>query len=516
MGQLFGTDGVRGVAGDNLTAGLAMTLASAAASVLAGTGEFAYAREAQRRPVAVVGRDPRASGEFLEAAVVAGLAASGVDVIRLGVIPTPGVAYLTSALGADLGVMLSASHNPAPDNGIKFFARGGVKLPDEVENAIEARLGHGQPGSPGRSPRPDGGRSAQPGRVQAGPVQPGPVQAGPAGPVQAGRVQAGPVQPGPVQAGPAGVPDAGFGRVGDAPREGERYLEHLLATVPGLLGPAREPLAGLRVVVDCANGAASAYAPELLSRAGADVIAIGAEPDGLNINLGCGSTSLSVLSAAVVEHGADAGIAHDGDADRCLAVDASGQVIDGDQILAVLALALKESGRLAGNTVVATVMSNLGFRHAMRAAGIEIVETPVGDRYLVAAMLDGKFVLGGEQSGHIIMLDHATTGDGLLTGLQLLAEAVRRDRPLADLARVMTRYPQVLISVPGVDKARVAGSAAVTDAVTATAAELGDTGRVIVRPSGTEPAVRVMVEAADSGQAERLAGELAAIIRDAG
>ncbi len=474
MGQLFGTDGVRGVAGHNLTAGLAMTLASAAASVLAGTGEFAYAREAQRRPVAVVGRDPRASGEFLEAAVVAGLAASGVDVIRLGVIPTPGVAYLTSALGADLGVMLSASHNPAPDNGIKFFARGGVKLPDEVEDAIEARIGHGQPGSP----RPAGGRSAH--------------------------------------AGPAGVPEAGFGRVGDAPGEGERYLEHLLATVPSPLGLAHEPLAGLRVVVDCANGAASAYAPELLTRAGADVIAIGAEPDGLNINLGCGSTSLSVLSAAVVQHGADAGIAHDGDADRCLAVDSSGQVIDGDQILAVLALALKEAGRLAGNTVVATVMSNLGFRHAMRAAGIDIVETPVGDRNLIAAMLDGKFVLGGEQSGHIIMLDHATTGDGLLTGLQLLAEAVRRDRPLADLARVMSRYPQVLISVPGVDKARVAGSAAVTEAVTATAAELGDTGRVIVRPSGTEPAVRVMVEAADSTQAERLAGELAAIIRDAG
>jgi phosphoglucosamine mutase len=427
-----------------------------------------------------VGRDPRASGEFLEAAVVAGLAASGVDVIRLGVIPTPGVAYLTAALGADLGVVLSASHNPAPDNGIKFFARGGVKLPDEVEDAIEAKLGHGRSG--------DGEGSARPGSFALGHAH----------------------------AGPAGVPEAGFGRVGDAPGEGERYLEHLLATVTGPAGVARAPLAGLRVVVDCANGAASAYAPELLSRAGADVITIGAEPDGLNINLGCGSTSLSVLSEAVVNHGADAGIAHDGDADRCLAVDSSGQVIDGDQILAVLALALKESGRLAGNTVVATVMSNLGFRHAMRAADIEVIETPVGDRYLIAAMLDGKFVLGGEQSGHIIMLDHATTGDGLLTGLQLLAEAVRRDRPLADLASVMTRYPQVLISVPGVDKARVADSLAVTEAVTATKAELGETGRVLVRPSGTEPAVRVMVEAEDSGQAERLAGELAAVIRAAG
>jgi phosphoglucosamine mutase len=312
------------------------------------------------------------------------------------------------------------------------------------------------------------------------------------------------------------VPETGFGRVSDAHDHGERYLEHLLATVPGPAGRPRQPLAGLRVVVDCANGAASAYAPALLSRAGADVITIGAQPDGLNINAGCGSTSLGVLSAAVVEYGADAGIAHDGDADRCLAVDASGQVIDGDQILAVLALALKDSGRLAGDTVVATVMSNLGFRHAMRSAGIDVVETPVGDRHLIAAMLDGKFVLGGEQSGHIIMLDHATTGDGLLTGLQLLAEAVRRNRPLADLASVMTRYPQVLISVPGVNKARVAMSDAVAAAVTVAAAELGETGRVIVRPSGTEPAVRVMVEAEDTGQAERLAGELAAIIKAAG
>jgi phosphoglucosamine mutase len=487
MGQLFGTDGVRGVAGQDLTAGLAMGLAAAAARVLAGTGEFAYAREAHRRPVAVVGRDPRASGEFLEAAVVAGLAASGVDAIRLGVIPTPGVAYLTSALDADLGVVLSASHNPAPDNGIKFFARGGVKLPDEVEDAIEARLRQTSPDDLGT------GRAGANGSAAA-PDQPG-TRGAP---------------------GPAGVPEAGFGRVSDASDHGERYLAHLLATLPGPGGRTYEPLAGLRVVVDCANGAASAYAPALLSRAGADVITIGAEPDGLNINAGCGSTSLGVLSAAVVEHGADAGIAHDGDADRCLAVDASGQVIDGDQILAVLALALKSSGRLAGDTVVATVMSNLGFRHAMRGAGIEVVETPVGDRYLIAAMLDGKFVLGGEQSGHIIMLDHATTGDGLLTGLQLLAEAVRQDRPLAELAGVMTKYPQVLISVPGVDKARVAGSDAVAKAVSATVAELGDTGRVLVRPSGTEPAVRVMVEAEDSGQAERLAGELAAVIKAAG
>jgi phosphoglucosamine mutase len=268
--------------------------------------------------------------------------------------------------------------------------------------------------------------------------------------------------------------------------------------------------------VDCAHGAAAAFAPDLLRRAGADVIAIGADPDGLNINKGVGSTSLAALSAAVVAAGADAGIAHDGDADRCLAVDASGRVIDGDQILAVLAIALKDEGRLTGDTVVATVMSNLGFRDAMRAAGINVVETPVGDRYLIAAMLDGKYVLGGEQSGHIIMLDHATTGDGLLTGLHLLAEVVRQDRPLADLASVMTQYPQILINVPGVEKARVASSPVLAEAVAAAEAELSDSGRVLVRPSGTEPAVRVMVEAADAAQAERLATRLADTVREVG
>ncbi|HEY2641633.1 MAG TPA: phosphoglucosamine mutase [Streptosporangiaceae bacterium] len=478
MGNLFGTDGVRGVAGHELTAGLALSLSAAAASVLSGSGAFTSASTAHRRPFAVVGRDPRASGEFLEAAVVAGLAASGVDVVRLGVMPTPAVAYLTAAMGAEFGVMLSASHNPAPDNGIKFFARGGVKLPDAVEDEIEARMA----GEPGFLP------------------------AEPAAALWHGRS-------GPAQRGPAGVPEAGFGRVRDAIDEGERYLAHLLSTVPDRRGGA---LAGLRVVVDCAHGAATAYAPSLLRRAGADVIAIGTEPDGLNINEGCGSTSLGALSAAVLENGADAGIAHDGDADRCLAVDAAGRVIDGDQILAVLAVALKSDGRLAGNTVVATVMANLGFRHAMRNAGIDVVETPVGDRYLAAAMLDGKYVLGGEQSGHIIMLDHATTGDGLLTGLQLLAEAVRQDRPLADLVSVMTRYPQVLISVPGVNKVRVASSPELAEAVAGAEAELGDAGRVLVRPSGTEPAVRVMVEAEDSGQAERLATQLADAIRDLG
>lgn len=473
MGQLFGTDGVRGVAGRELTAGLAMALAAAAANVLSASESAVGAASSRERPFAVVGRDPRASGEFLEAAVVAGLAASGVDVVRLGVIPTPAVAYLTAALGAEFGVMLSASHNPAPDNGIKFFARGGVKLPDAVEDEIEARL-------TGRN-----------GQVPA-------------------------VSRDLVTQGPAGVPAAGFGRVTDAPGQGEHYLEHLLSTLRSRPGASGKPLAGLRVVVDCAHGAASGYAPDLLRRAGADVIAIGADPDGLNINAGCGSTSLQALSAAVVETGADAGIAHDGDADRCLAVDAAGRVIDGDQILAVLAIALKAEGRLAGDTVVATVMSNLGFRHAMRAAGIEVVETPVGDRYLIAAMLDGKFVLGGEQSGHVIMLDHATTGDGMLTGLHLLAETARQERPLADLVSVMTRYPQVLINVPGVDKALVMSSPMLTDAVARAEAELGDAGRVLVRPSGTEPAVRIMVEAQDAGQAERLATRLADAVEELG
>jgi len=474
MGRLFGTDGIRGAAGRELTASLAMDVAAAAAGILCASGPPTSARSganpashSRSRPVAVVGRDPRASGEFLEAAVVAGLAASGVDVVRLGVMPTPAVAHLTAAMDAEFGVVLSASHNPAPDNGIKFFARGGVKLPDAVEDAIEARLAS-------RSGAPPGNRE------------------------------------------PAGIPELGFGRVTDARDEGERYLTYLLSTVCDQPGGSAKPLSGLRIVVDCANGAAARFAPDLLRRAGADVIAIGADPDGLNINDGVGSTSLHALAAAVVGADADAGIAHDGDADRCLAVDAAGHIVDGDQILAVLAMALKAEGQLAGDTVVATVMSNLGFRHAMRAAGIKVVETPVGDRYLIAAMLDGRYVLGGEQSGHIVMLDHATTGDGLLTGLHLLAETARQGRPLAEVVRVMTRYPQVLISVPGVDKARVAASAELADAVAAAEAELGDSGRVLVRPSGTEPAVRVMVEAAHPAQAERLAGRLADAIKAVG
>ena len=440
--RLFGTDGVRGVAGDELTASLALNLSVAAAAVL-GRAEAGHST----RPVAVVGRDPRASGEFLEAAVVAGLASAGVDVLRLGVIPTPGVAFLTGALNASFGVVISASHNPAADNGIKFFGPGGVKLPDATEDAIEARLG------------------------------------------QAAATRE-------------------FGRVSDARAVHELYLDHLLATLP----EQPQPLAGLRIVADCAHGAAYLIAPQALRRAGAEVITIGDEPDGLNINEGCGSTALGALSAAVVEHGADAGIAYDGDADRCLAMDADGQPLDGDQIMTVLATGLKEAGRLAGDAVVVTVMSNQGFHVAMRDAGIAVIETPVGDKHVSAAMRDGGFVLGGEQSGHIIMGEHATTGDGVLTSLQLLAAMNRHGVPLAAAAKMMPKYPQVLVNVPG-DASRLGPRT--DEAVRRAEAELGGDGRVLVRPSGTEPKIRLMIQARDAALAERVVGQLAEDVRRA-
>jgi len=446
--RLFGTDGVRGVAGRDLTAELAMELSVAAAHVLGDAGAFRTSAGRRERPLAVVGRDPRASGEFLEAAVVAGLASSGVDVLRLGVLPTPAVAYLTAALDADLGVMLSASHNPAPDNGIKFFARGGYKLPDAVEDEIERRLGE-------KWRRPTG---------------------------------------------------TGVGRVSDAYGEAERYVSHLLESMPG-------PIDGLRVVVDCAHGAAHLVAPEALVRAGAGVETIGASPDGHNINAGVGSTHLDALRAAVLEKGADLGVAYDGDADRCLAVTADGETVDGDQIMTILALAMHERGRLANDTVVATVMSNLGFRLALQRHGLKLVETAVGDRYVLEAMRAGGHNLGGEQSGHVVMLDHATTGDGVLTSLHLLARVSETGRSLAELASVMTRLPQVLINVRDVNKSMVATSEKLAAAIAAAEAELGDTGRVLIRPSGTEPMVRVMVEAESQEQAERIAADLAEVVR---
>ena len=400
--------------------------------------------------MAVVGRDPRASGEFLEAAVVAGLASSGVDVLRLGVLPTPGVAYLTGALAADFGVVISASHNPAEDNGIKFFGPAGVKLPDATEDKIETLL-------------------SEPGQTS--------------------------------------VPPA-FGRVTDAGHEHERYLDHLLGTLPA--GHER-PLAGLKVVVDCAHGAAYEIAPRVLRRAGADVISIGTEPDGLNINKGCGSTALDCLAEAVVSHAADAGIAYDGDADRCLAVDGTGQTLDGDQILTILATELKDAGRLTGDAVVVTVMSNRGFHVAMREAGIDVIETPVGDKHVSAAMRDGGYALGGEQSGHIIMRDYASTGDGVLTSLHLLAAVARRGVTLGQAAASMPRYPQVLLNVPG-DGSRLV-SESVHAAVSRAESQLGGDGRVLVRPSGTEPKIRLMVQARDAGLAERVIGQLADAVR---
>jgi phosphoglucosamine mutase len=451
VARLFGTDGVRGLANGDLTAELALDLAVAAAHVLGDVGLLAgHAGNGTRprRPLAVVGRDPRASGEFLEAATVAGLASAGMDVLRLGVLPTPAVAYLTDQLDADLGVVLSASHNPAPDNGIKFFARGGHKLPDEVEDAIERRIGE-------EWQRPTGAR---------------------------------------------------VGRVRDHQTGGDEYIEHVLSTLPNRLD-------GLRVVTDEANGAAYQVSPEALRRAGAEVIGIGVRPDGLNINEACGSTHLSALQAAVLEHNADLGIAHDGDADRCLAVDGTGAVVDGDHILAVLALGLLESGRLAQQTVVVTVMSNLGFRLAMERNGVKVVETAVGDRYVLEAMRDGGHTLGGEQSGHVILLDHATTGDGVLTGLHLAARVAATGTPLAELASVMRRLPQVLVNVPGVDKSRVDSAPDLLDAVARAEADLGDTGRVLLRPSGTEPLVRVMVEAVSQELASDVAGRLADVVR---
>ncbi|MFE1167645.1 phosphoglucosamine mutase [Nocardiopsis sp. NPDC058789] len=443
MARLFGTDGVRGLAGRDLTASLTLELSIAAARVLARA-------EGERRPLAVVGRDPRASGEFLEAAVVAGLASTGVDVVKVGVLPTPAVAYLTGALGADFGVMLSASHNPAPDNGIKFFARGGQKLEDALEEEIEGMLG--------------------------------------------------------VPSTPA-VGDA-VGRVTESHDGAERYTQHVLDSLPHALN-------GLKVVMDCAHGAASTVAPEALRRAGAEVIAIGDQPDGHNINQGCGSTSLAALQEAVRLHGADAGIANDGDADRCLAVDSEGNVVDGDQILAILATEAKDAGRLEKDTLVVTVMSNLGLKLAMAREGVTVVETAVGDRYVLEEMKRGGFGLGGEQSGHVILLDHATTGDGLLTGLHLLAAMAHRGQGLAELAKVMTRLPQVLINVPDVDRSRAAESEELAAAVREAEAELGETGRVLIRPSGTEPKVRVMVEAPELEQATAVAERLAGVVRTA-
>ena len=424
----FGTDGVRGVANTDLTASFALDLGRAAARVL-GSSE------------AVVGGDTRLSTAMLEAAFVAGLASEGVVVHRLGVVPTPVVAFEASRRDC-LGAMISASHNPYHDNGIKLFARGGTKLPDEVERRIEAAV------------------------VDLAP--------------------------------PAGDP-AQLVDVEDTPA----YREHVLAALDG------RRLHGLRVVVDTANGAASALAGPLLTSTGADVVVIHAEPDGRNINAGCGAMDTASLSAAVVEHGADLGIALDGDADRMLAVDHTGALVDGDHVIAICALDLHRRGLLREDTVVVTVMTNLGFRLAMEDAGIHLVETAVGDRYVLEALDARDLSLGGEQSGHVIFRDLATTGDGLLTAVILCDAVVRSGRPLADLAAAaMTRLPQVLLNVPVTSPMPDAAERFAAE-ISAVEAELGDHGRVLVRPSGTEPLVRVMVEAPTQPVADAAARRLA-------
>lgn len=434
---LFGTDGVRGIANRDLTAELALDLAVAAAHVLGEVGAIS-----KNRPKAIVGQDSRASGEFLEAAIVAGLASAGVDVYKVGVLPTPAIAHLVATSGADLGVMISASHNPMPDNGIKFFAKGGGKLDDSLEAAIEARLNEPWDRPTGR----------------------------------------------------------GVGRVIVDESAAERYIFHLLSSL-------KVNLSGLKLVVDCANGAASEVAPEVYARAGAEVIAISNQPNGLNINENCGSTHLENLISEVKKHSADLGIAHDGDADRCLAIDASGRLIDGDFILAILAKEMKVP------TVVGTVMSNLGFIKAMSENGISFEATSVGDRYVLEKMLANGHKLGGEQSGHIILRDFANTGDGLLTALQLMSVMAGQKKSLAQLAEIMERFPQVLLNIKDVDKSKLSTSKALASAVSQFEDELGTSGRLLLRSSGTEPLVRVMVEASTLSQAEEIAEKLGALVK---
>ncbi|MEO6826392.1 MAG: phosphoglucosamine mutase [Microbacteriaceae bacterium] len=449
MPRLFGTDGVRGLANADLTVDMALSIAQATAVVLT-QGRSAEARAAAgKRPVAVVARDPRVSGEFLISAVAAGLASSGIDVLDAGVIPTPAAAFLIADIGADFGVMISASHNPAPDNGIKIFARGGTKLPDIVEDRIEAAMD-----------RP--------------------------------------------KLAPTGV---GVGRIRRFSDAEDRYVLHLLSSLPHRLD-------GIHVVLDCANGAAAGISPEAFTVAGGRITVIGNDPDGININDGVGSTHLGHLADAVVANHADLGIAHDGDADRCLAVDRDGNIIDGDQIMAVLALGMAERQALRERTLVTTVMSNLGLRVAMAENDIRVVQTKVGDRYVLEEMNRHHFSLGGEQSGHVIMQDYATTGDGILTGLHLVSEMARLDKSLAELAGQMTVYPQILVNVKDVDRQGVATDRVLAEAVREAERSLGESGRVLLRPSGTEQLVRVMVEAADQPTADRLAHQLADVVRD--
>jgi phosphoglucosamine mutase len=437
VGRLFGTDGIRGVAGEDLTDDLARRLGSAAVRVLGRHGDG--------RPTVVIGRDPRASGVWLEAALSEGVTSAGGDVWLAGVEPTPAIAFLTTDLGASCGAVISASHNPPEDNGIKFFSRDGTKLPDALEDEIETAIDE-----------------------------------------------------------PAG---SGGGSVRELSEEGrERYLAHLVAC-------AAAPLDGMSVVVDCANGAASDLAPELLARLGATVHAINAEPDGTNINAGSGALHPEVVAAEVVARDADAGVTHDGDADRALFADPLGEVIDGDQVLAACAVDMRLSGALANDTVVGTVMSNLGFLRAMQREGIRVIQAPVGDRYVLEEMEASGAVLGGEQSGHVIFRRQATTGDGLLTAVRFLSLAASSGRGVRSLAQVMRRYPQVMVNVRVHDRDALAGAEPVWEAVSGAEGELGDRGRVLVRASGTEALVRVMVEAETEADADAHAASIADVVR---
>jgi phosphoglucosamine mutase len=405
-------------------------------------------RHGEGRPAFVVGRDTRSSGEWLEDALTEGIRLAGGDVILAGVEPTPAIAYMTVDLGASSGVVISASHNPPEDNGIKFFAADGMKLPDDIEDEIEVVLATDE----------------------------------------------------------GSLPDHEHGRIRPVAEGRERYLRHLE-------GAAESRLDGMTVVVDCANGAASELAPELLRRLGATVHAIHAEPDGTNINEGCGALHPEVVAAEVVRRGADAGVSHDGDADRALFADATGAVIDGDQVLAATARAMHEAGTLVGDVVVTTVMANLGLVRSMAEVGIEVVRTKVGDRYVLEEMERRGAILGGEQSGHVIFREHATTGDGLLTAVRFLSLAARVGVGLEDLARAMTRYPQVLENVLVADPGALERATPVWEAVARAQEALGDRGRVLVRPSGTEPLVRVMVEAESADEAQRQADALAEVVR---
>lgn len=443
MPRMFGTDGVRGVANSEaLSPELAFALGRAAA---------ALARERSGgRVTAVVGRDTRRSGPMLAAALSAGICSAGGDVVDLGVITTPGVAFLTRHLKADFGVMISASHNPAPDNGIKFFSADGYKLPDEAEDQLEAKV----KAKPDTMPRPTG---------------------------------------------------ADLGSIRQSAKAVEAYVEYLVST--------GQPLSGLRVVVDCGHGAAYRVSPEVLRRLGAEVIALNTAPDGLNINDGCGSTHPEALQEAVRAHGAHAGIAHDGDADRCIAVDERGELVDGDQIMAICALDLKARGQLPNDTLVATVMSNMGLELLMRAHGVNLVRTKVGDRYVLEEMLQGGYGLGGEQSGHVIFGALSTTGDGILTAVQLLSILARERQPLSVLAGRMQRLPQWLENVRVARKEGWDQNPAIREAIARAEAELAGQGRVLVRASGTEPLIRVMLEGADMAQIQRLSAAIAEVIR---